>query len=389
MSLNDVFASDVIRAIRSVVGFGSVSLQEPSFQGNELLYIKECIDSSYVSSVGKFVDRFEFELAKYCGSKHAIAVINGTSALHIALILAGVKAGDEVLMPALTFVATANAVSYCQARPHFVDSDNLSLGIDVHKLSVYLKNHTRQKSGKCINLRTGNVISAMIPVHIFGHMTCMDKLLEVSEEFNIPVVEDAAESLGSRYLEKHSGTFGLLGTVSFNGNKIITTGGGGAILTNDTVLAKYAKHLTTTAKLPHAWNFFHNEVGYNYRMPNLNAALGCAQLEQLDSKLSAKRKLFERYQIAFKDIAGVKLIKEPKNCISNYWLQTIMISSEIELNLELILQSINNAGIMTRPAWTLIHELPPYQACQRMDLTNAQYLQRSIINIPSSPDLAN
>ena len=269
---------ELISAITSVTGSGPVALHEPEFDGNEWDYIKECLDTNFVSSVGKFVDRFERDLEQYTGAKHVIAVSNGTSALHISLLLAGVEQGDEVLVPALTFVATANAVVYCGANPHFVDSEKESLGIDPEKLKTYLQATTTLIAGQCRNRSSGRVIRAMVPMHTFGHPSKIKELLEVCKEFNIAMVEDAAESLGSFYSEKHTGTFGLLGTLSFNGNKTITTGGGGAILTDDSTLAKRAKHLSTTAKVPHKWNYVHDEVGYNYRLPNLNAALGCAQL---------------------------------------------------------------------------------------------------------------
>ena len=377
----------VLTAIQSVVGSGPVSLHEPSFDGKELEYLKECIDSTYVSSVGKYVDRFESELATFTGAKFAISVVNGTAALHVALKLAGVKSGDEVLLPALTFVATANAITYCGAIPHFADSEESTLGIDVPKLRQYLSKTTSQESGKCINKITGRVIRAIIPMHTFGHPSDIDGLLSISNDFNIALVEDAAESLGSFYGGQHTGTFGLLGTLSFNGNKTITTGGGGAILTNDEVLARQAKHITTTAKLPHAWEFRHDEIGYNYRMPNINAALGCAQLEQLPSKLKAKRELFLRYQSAFRDLKGVQLFCEPKNCQSNYWLQTLLLD-EIECKYrDNLLTVANNSGTMMRPIWVSMNELKPFKDSPSMELTNAKLLSKRIVNIPSSPSL--
>ena len=379
---------NVLAAIQSVVGFDPVSLHEPSFDGKELEYLKECIDSTYVSSVGKYVDRFESELATFTGAKFAISVVNGTAALHVALKLAGVKSGDEVLLPALTFVATANAITYCGAIPHFTDSEDTTLGIDVLKLREYLSKTTSQESGKCINKITGRVIRAIIPMHTFGHPSDIDGLLSISNDFNIALVEDAAESLGSFYGGQHTGTFGLLGTLSFNGNKTITTGGGGAILTNDEVLARQAKHITTTAKLPHAWEFRHDEIGYNYRMPNINAALGCAQLEQLPSKLKAKRELFLRYQSAFKDLKGVQLFCEPKNCKSNYWLQTLLLDEIESKYRDDLLTVANNSGTMMRPIWVSMNELKPFKDSPSMELTTAKLLSQRIINIPSSPSLA-
>ena len=378
----------VLTAIQSVVGSDPVSLHEPSFDGKELEYLKECIDSTYISSVGKYVDRFESELATFTGAKFAISVVNGTAALHVALKLAGVKQGDEVLLPALTFVATANAITYCGAIPHFADSEESTLGIDVPKLRQYLSKTTSQESGKCINKITGRVIRAIIPMHTFGHPSDIDGLLSISNDFNIALVEDAAESLGSFYGGQHTGTFGLLGTLSFNGNKTITTGGGGAILTNNEVLARQAKHITTTAKLPHAWEFRHDEIGYNYRMPNINAALGCAQLEQLPSKLKAKRELFLRYQSAFRDLKGVQLFCEPKNCQSNYWLQTLLLD-EIECKYrDNLLTVANNSGTMMRPIWVSMNELKPFKDSPSMELTTAKLLSQRIVNIPSSPSLA-
>lgn len=387
VSTPSTLAEQVINAVRAVVGPASAVLHEPSFAGNEWLYLKECLDSTFVSSVGKFVDRFEIDLATFTGAKHAVAVVNGTAALHIALKLAGVKAGDEVLIPALTFVATANAVTYCSATPHFVDSEERSLGVDAAKLRDYLSSHTEQRAGQCVNRATGRIIKALVPMHAFGHPANLDELQSVAHDFNLALVEDAAESLGSYYHGRHTGTFGLMGTLSFNGNKTITTGGGGAILTNNPELARHAKHLTTTAKVPHRWEYRHDEIGYNYRMPNLNAALGCAQLEQLPAMLSAKRELFQRYQAAFAPVSGVKLVAEPEQCQSNYWLQTLLLGSAQANQRDSILQLTNDAGLMTRPAWILMHELTPFKDCPRMDLAVAQSLSQRLINIPSSSTL--
>uniref|UniRef100_UPI0040483881 LegC family aminotransferase n=1 Tax=Polynucleobacter sp. TaxID=2029855 RepID=UPI0040483881 len=388
MSKNSYLANQVVAAIRSVNGAGPVALHEPSFNGNEWLYLKECLDSTFVSSVGGFVDHFEHDLVKFTGAKYVIAVVNGTAALHIALRLAGVQAGDEVLVPALTFIATANAVTYCNATPHFVDSELGTLGVDAAKLREYLIGHTERHSGQCINRATGQVIRALVPMHTFGHPVDIDGLLAIAYDFNITLVEDAAESLGSYYGGQHTGTFGLLGTLSFNGNKTITTGGGGAILTNDVEIARHAKHLTTTAKLLHAWEFRHDEIGYNYRLPNINAALGCAQLEQLPARLDAKRMLFRRYKDAFSKVGGVKLVAEPLKCQSNYWLQTLLVDIENVDQRDVILKATNDAGFMTRPAWILMHELAPFKTCPRMDLTISKSLERRLINIPSSSYLS-
>jgi aminotransferase in exopolysaccharide biosynthesis len=376
-----------VSAIRAVVGDAPAVLHEPNFSGNEWLYLKECLDSTFVSSVGKFVDRFEVELAAFTGAKHAVAVVNGTAALHIALKLAGVQNNEEVLTPALTFVATANAVTYCNAVPHFVDSEERTLGIDAIKLREYLSKSTERRSGQCINRTTGKVIRAMVPMHAFGHPSDVDGLLAVAHDFNLRLVEDAAESLGSSYHGQHTGTFGLLGTLSFNGNKTITTGGGGAILTDDSDLARRAKHLTTTAKIPHTWEYRHDEIGYNYRLPNLNAALGCAQLEKLPSMLAAKRELFNQYQAAFAKVPGCYVMKEPEGCQSNYWLQTLVLERDQTDLHDSVLQVTNAAGYMTRPIWVPLHQLQPYESCPRMDLSCVEQLSRRIINIPSSSNL--
>ena len=384
-------AGQVIHALREVLPDTTKTypLHEPAFHGNEWKYVKECLDSTYVSSVGKFVDRVEVDLAAYTGAKYSVAVVNGTAALHIALKLAGVATGDEVLLPALTFVATANAVTYCGAIPHFVDSEERTLGVDAGKLREYLSSHTEQRGGHCINRANGQVVRALVPMHTFGHPVDVDSLQALAHDFNIALVEDAAESLGSYYHGQHTGTFGLMGTLSFNGNKTITTGGGGAILTNDTALAKRAKHLSTTAKLPHDWEYQHDEIGYNYRLPNLNAALGCAQLEQLPAMLASKRELFDRYKSAFASVAGLKLIQEPERCQSNYWLQTLMLNTEVECQRDEILKATNDVGIRTRPAWNLLHALTPFQSAPRMDLAGAKSLSERLINIPSSSCLAS
>lgn len=387
MPVNSALVSQTVAAVRSVIGTAPATLHEPLFAGREWEYVKECLDSTFVSSVGKFVDRFEAELAAYTGAKHAVAVVNGTAALHVALRLAGVQAQDEVLVPALTFIATANAISYCNAVPHFVESEERCLGVDPLALRSYLGAHTEQRSGLCINKDSGRVIRALIPMHTFGHPVLLDELLAVAYDFNLVMVEDAAESLGSYYHGRHTGTFGRLGTLSFNGNKTITTGGGGAILTNDSSLALRAKHLTTTAKLPHAWNYVHDEIGYNYRMPNLNAALGCAQLEQLPQFIQAKRNLFERYSKALAPVHGICVQGEPEGCSSNYWLQTAVLDSDNVGHHDALLQALNATGCMSRPAWTLMHKLVPYAACPSMALPVAESLAVRLINIPSSSTL--
>jgi predicted outer membrane repeat protein len=298
-----------------------------------------------------------------------------------------VQAGDEVLIPALTFVATANAVTYCNATPHFVDSEVGSLGVDASKLRDYLVNNTERRADHCVNRVTGRVIRALVPMHAFGHPVDLDGVLAVARDFNIALVEDAAESLGSFYHGQHTGTFGMLGTLSFNGNKTITTGGGGAILTNDAALARHAKHLTTTSKLSHVWEYRHDEIGFNYRLPNLNAALGCAQLEQLPGMLVSKRSLFLRYQAAFASVNGISLMAEPVGCQSNYWLQTLLLDANRTVQRDLVLQATNEAGYMTRPVWILLHELTPFKDCPKMDLSIAQSLSQRLVNIPSGAGL--
>lgn len=378
---------EIVQAIASVVGNGPVGLHEPRFHGNEWTYLKECLDSTFVSSVGKFVDRFENDLAAFTGVKRAVAVVNGTAALHVSLLLTGVEVGDEVLMPALTFIATANAVAYCQATPHFVDSEERSLGMDAHALRDYLLATTEMRGSHCINRRTGRVIRAMVPMHTFGHPVDIDALLSVAHDFHLQLIEDAAESLGSTVGGRHTGTFGLMGTLSFNGNKTITTGGGGAILTNDLELAARAKHLTTTAKVPHRWNFMHDEVGYNYRLPNLNAALGCAQLEQLPGFLLEKRRLFDFYQSSFADMPGVRLMAEPAGCHSNYWLQALLLDESLADQRDAVLAATNDAGLMTRPVWALMHRMQMYSNAPKAPLPVAESIERRLINIPSSSGL--
>jgi perosamine synthetase len=380
-------SEQVLEAIVEVVGTGPVSLHEPTFDGNEWIYLKECLDSTYVSTTGKYVDKLEADLANFTGAKYVVAVVNGTAALHIALKLAGVKDNDEVLVPALTFVATANAVTYCNAIPHFVDSEESTLGMSASKLREYLQGTTEQNHGVCINTSTGRVIRAMVPMHTFGHPVDIEGLLSVSKDFNISMVEDAAESLGSYYFGRHTGTFGLLGTLSFNGNKIITTGGGGAILTNDIDVARHAKHLTTTAKVSHKWEFIHDEIGYNYRMPNINAALGCAQLENIQSKLQSKRNLYNSYEKAFTGVLGTKVLKEPDNCKSNYWLQTLFLNNQFANKRDQIIESTNKSGYMTRPAWKLMCDLAAFRNSPSMDLSVAISLYTSIISLPSSPNI--
>ncbi len=378
--------NDIIKSIRSVIGENSVALHEPHFAGNEWAYVKECLDTGWVSSVGKYVDLFEHKLAEFTGVKRAIAVVNGTAALQICLKLAGVSDHDEVLVPSLSFVATANAVHYCNAIPHFVDSEYETLGLDAKKLDGYLAEISSVNQKRCINNITGRQIKAVVPMHTFGHPVNLDAIVEVCNKYHLVLIEDAAESLGSYYKDKHTGQHGLLSALSFNGNKIMTTGGGGAILTNDESLANYAKHLTTTAKKPHKWAFVHDYIGYNYRLPNINAALGCAQLEQLPTFLEKKRELAIRYESAFKTVPNISFVKEPNMTKSNYWLNALLLDSKESL--EPVLEATNKAGIMTRPAWNLLHSLPINRDCPLMpDMQVSNDLASRLINIPSSVGL--
>jgi perosamine synthetase len=376
----------IIKAIRSAFPDhnGPVSLHEPSLGGNEWAYVKDCLDSTWVSYVGRYVDKFGSMLADFTGVKKVIPVVNGTAALHMALKLAGVEPGDEVLVPALTFVATANAVTYCGAMPHFVDSEERTLGLDPGKLKDYLKNIAQVDSDGSRNKFSGRRIKAVVPTHIFGHPVDLDPLLEVCQAYRIEMVEDAAESLGSYYKGRHTGNWGKLSILSFNGNKTITTGGGGAILTNDERLGNLANHLTSTAKVPHRWEYGHDAIGYNYRLPNINAALGCAQMEQLPEFLERKRRLAARYQSAFEGIGGIRFFTEPSFAKSNYWLNALLLDEACAAERDTVLEKTNDKGIMTRPAWTLMNQLPMFKDCPAMDLGCAGNLSKRLINIPSS-----
>lgn len=383
--------SNFLLALQDVLGKPSrkLNIHEPEFKGKELAYVTECIETGWVSSVGQYVDLFEQKLAEYTGAKHAIAVVNGTAALHIALMLAGVRPSDEVLVPALSFVATANAVVHCGGIPHFVDSNIDTLGLDAKKLADYLDVIGKSSPDGLRNRLTDRRIAAIVPMHTFGHPVDMDSLLAVSERFNVPIVEDAAESLGSYYKGRHTGTFGLLGTLSFNGNKIVTTGGGGAILTNDSNLAQRAKHLTTTAKRPHPWLFYHDEVAYNYRMPNINAALGCAQLEQLPHFLLKKRLLAERYRQVFAAIENIHFVDEPADSESNFWLNTIRMTTPNETLRDKLLTAAHREGYGCRPAWECLNQLPMYKHNPQADVSTALNLQKSVCNLPSMPSLVS
>ena len=363
-------------------------LHEPALNGREWEYVKDCLDTGWVSTTGKYVETFEARLADFTGAKHAIACVNGTAALHAAFVLGGVEAGDEVIMPALTFVGTANAAAMMGAHPHFADAEERTLGIDPARLETHLADIADVSNGVCRNTATGRRIAAVVPMHTFGHPVDLDPLVEICKKYGITLIEDSAESLGSSYKGTHTGNFGRLSVLSFNGNKTVTTGGGGAILTNDDDLAKDARHLTTTAKLAHKWEYRHDRIGFNYRMPNINAAMGCAQLEQLPGFLSNKRKLAQAYEAAFADIEGVRFFTEPEFATSNYWLNALLLDSDVAQARDDVLGLTNDAGFMTRPAWTPMHDLPMYSDCPRMDLGVAEDLARRLINIPSSPGLA-
>ena len=356
-------------------------MHEPFFGGNEKEYVLDCINSTFVSSIGSYVSKFEEELANYCNCGEAIAVVNGTSALHAALYAVDVKANDEVITQAFTFVATANAIKYCGANPIFVDVDIDTMGMSSSSLKIFLEKNAEIRNGKCINKNTGNKLAACIPMHTYGFPVNIEEICEICQNWGIPVIEDAAEALGSKYKGKALGTFGDLGVLSFNGNKIITSGGGGAILTNNPKYAQEIKHITTTAKVPHLYEFHHDQLGFNYRMPNLNAALLCAQLEQLDQFLVNKRELAELYKDYF-DKIGVKFKWEKNHCEANFWLMCIQLESLEERNS--FIEACISAGIMSRPSWQLMHTLPAFKDCIRDDQKNAKFLQERIVNIPSS-----
>lgn len=370
---------DFIRNLYQTSDF--ITLHEPKFIGNEKVYLIDCIDTTFVSSVGKYVDRFEQMVAEYTGAKFAIATVNGTAALHIALKLAGVNQGDEVITQSLSFVATCNAISYCGAKPVFVDVDRDTLGLSPQSLKDFLYANAIKTTSGCINKKTGQKISAVVPMHTFGHPCRIDEIANVCEEFGIPLIEDAAESLGSYYHGKHTGTFGKLAAFSFNGNKTITTGGGGMIITDDEELAKRAKHITTTAKQPHPYEFVHDEVGYNYRLPNINAALGCAQMETLPRLLESKRSIATAYAEFF-SVSELRFVSQPKDSQSNYWLNALVLEDKNAR--ELFLKELNATGVMSRPIWRLMNELKMFKECEAADLSNSKWLEERVVNIPSS-----
>ena len=358
-----------------------IPLHEPKFFGNEKKYLLETIDSTFVSSVGAFVDRFENEMVSLINIKRAIALVNGTAALQICLRLAGVKSSDEVLTQALTFIATANSIDYLGAKPIFLDVDRDTMGLSPNALEEFLNDNVELRDDGSYNKKTGKKISACVPMHTFGFMCRIDEIIHICKKWKIPVIEDSAEALGSFYKGKPSGSFGLLSAFSFNGNKIITCGGGGAITTNNDDIANEAKHLTTTAKVPHKWEYFHDKVGYNYRMPNLNAALACAQLEKLDVIRNSKKNIYEQYKSFLKN-TGIQLVDIPTNTDWNYWLMSVLLENKRDR--DIFLKKTNKNGVMTRPIWQLMFRLPMYKECQKDHQKNSKYLEERIVNIPSS-----
>ena len=359
-----------------------VPLSVPRFIGNEKIYLAECIDTTFVSSVGKFVDRFEEDMARYTGAQKAVVCVSGTNALHMALLLVGVERNDEVLTQALTFIATCNAISYIGAYPVFIDVDKETMGLSPDALEKWLVENAEIKHGYCYNKTTGRRIKCCVPMHTFGHPVRIEEIQAICDKYHLELVEDAAESIGSYYKGKHTGTFGKVGAISFNGNKTITTGGGGMLLFNDEELAAKAKHLTTQAKVPHRWEFRHDHIGYNYRMPNINAALGCAQLEHIDEFVADKRALALEYEKFFANMDDIEFFKEPLNSQSNYWLQAVILPDK-DSQLA-FLEYTNDHGVMTRPIWELMNRLPMFEHCQHDNLENTIWFADRVVNIPSS-----
>ncbi len=358
-----------------------IPLHEPRFEGNDKKYVADAIDSTFVSSVGKYVDRFEEMMRQYTGASYAVATVNGSAALHMCLLLAGVKRDELVITQPLSFIATCNCISYIGAEPVFVDIDKHTLGLSAHKLEEFLKEKTEIKQGSCYHKATGKRIAACVPMHTFGHPVDLDKIILLCEQYHVQLIEDAAESIGSKYRGQHTGTLGLLGAFSFNGNKTITCGGGGIIVTNNEKLGKLAKHLTTQAKVPHRWDFVHDHIGYNYRLPNLNAALACAQMEKLDELIERKRNLAKSYT-AFFGNTGIHFNSEPQNTFSNYWLNSILLQNRQER--DAFLTYTNDHQVMTRPVWTLMNKLEMFKHCICENIDNAIDIENRLVNLPSS-----
>ncbi|MBQ6275450.1 MAG: LegC family aminotransferase [Bacteroidales bacterium] len=375
---------------RNIIGFikdlygnqDFTPLSVPVFIGNEKKYLNECIDTTFVSSVGKFVDRFENDMAEYTGAKKAVVCVSGTNALHMAMMLVGVEQDDEVLTQALTFIATCNAISYIGAHPVFIDVDKSTMGLSPDALKDWLQKNSEIRNGQCYNKSTGRRIKACVPMHTFGHPVRIVEIADICAEYHIELVEDAAESIGSKYKGIHTGLFGKVGALSFNGNKTITTGGGGMLLFMDEELGALAKHLTTQAKVPHRWEFRHDHIGYNYRMPNINAALGCAQLEHLDEYIADKRGTAKAYEEFFKNVNDIEFFTEPADSFSNYWLNAVILKDrDAQQN---FLQETNDNGVMTRPIWELMNRLPMFEKCQHDSLANTIWFADRVVNIPSS-----
>tara|TARA_Y100000590_G_C15689451_1_gene1002880 strand:- start:791 stop:1954 length:1164 start_codon:yes stop_codon:yes gene_type:complete len=381
----NLFFNKISKVIKKVTKKNIAKLHEPIFIGKERKYLKNCIDTSFVSTSGKYIRAFEEKIEKFTKAKHAVAVVNGTVALQMALRGIGIKSNDEILIPSLTFVGTANAVRHCEAIPHFVDSDLNSLGICLDNLEKHLKKISIKRGKNIFNKTTGRRIFAIIPVHVYGHITNMRRLKKISLKFNLKILEDAAESLGSYYLNKHSGTMGHAGIISFNANKIITTGGGGVVLTNNADLASKIRHLIANAKIQHPWKFIHDKVGWNYRMPNINAALGCAQLEKITTILRYKKNITRKYQKAFKWYDDISFVREPSWCKSNYWLNTIRINNLTISKRDHLLKKLNQNYFECRPAWNLLHKLPMYKLCPKSKMNNSVKLEKELITLPSSP----
>ncbi|MDA9366594.1 LegC family aminotransferase [Pseudomonadales bacterium] len=384
MSKINKISSETVSLARRIFGHDFIPLHRPVFEGNERQYLIDCIDSNFVSSVGKKVTEFEEKVAAYAGSKHAIATVNGTAALHVAIELAGVKPGDEVISQALTFIATCNAITYAGAKPLFIDVDLDTMGLSPSALKIFLETNAEKSVGGTFNKFSGKRISACVPMHTFGFPCRIVEIAEICAEWDIALIEDAAESLGSYVGGRHTGTFGSMATLSFNGNKVITTGGGGMIITNDSKLAKRAKYITTTSKVPHRYEFVHDEIGYNYRMPNLNAALGCAQMERLDEFLAIKKQLADQWDAFFHD-RDVDFVKAINGNNANHWLNAIIFDSRLDR--DEFLKFTNDNNVMTRPIWTLMSKLPMFKDCQTDGLQNSLWLEDRVVNIPSSvPD---
>jgi perosamine synthetase len=377
-------SEEILDRIRSVVGRGRIGLHEPYFIGEEARYLLRCLETTYVSSIGEYVNEFEKRIIKFTGTRFCVATINGTAALHLALVVSDISKQSEVFVSPLTFVATANAICYVGATPHFVDIEEENFGIDAKALDKYIRDHMVSVSGKLMNPKTGRFVEAIMPMHFLGHPSKMDDIRDLACEYKLKIIEDAAESFGSLFEGQHTGTFGDLGIFSFNGNKIITTGSGGALVTNDPRLAERARHLATTAKLQHPWEYRHDQIGFNYRLSNLNAALGCAQIESIHDRLKAKKKLFSRYQKAFEGCSEINLIAQPDKCSSNYWLQSLRLSDNVCSLKDKILRELNNDGIISRPLWTPLHQLKPFEQFPQMEARVVSRVHATVINIPSN-----